>query len=227
MKKILLFVSCIGKMYCSSPNYSLTPAASLNDVAVYNALSIYDIYQVNTSSSAITLKWELVSKNIPSAWDFSLCDLGTCFPGIPASGTMDPVAVSDQGFLGLNINPYSTSGTAVVKIFVYENGFYSQGDTLTWTISSVASSIGENKNNIELKLFPNPSTDKITLSASSIQNEKLNYVIYSNSGQLIASGKFENGTTTIAVENFFAGNYYCYVFADNKRKAILKFTKPE
>ena len=86
---------------------------------------------------------------VPSGWQYSVCDFGTCYSGIPVGpNTMDTVAVNGQGFLGLNIDPSGVAGSGIVKLYVYQNGFPNSGDTLTWTINASMVGIEEitNKN---------------------------------------------------------------------------------
>ena len=187
MKKLIsvfIFFFCL-KLFSSSPNYSVTPGVYLEDTVSFNTLGIYDIYQVNVSTTGIQLKWNIVSVNVPSGWDYSICQLGTCFPGIPNGGTMDSVGSGDMGFLGLNINPFFIPGTAVVKAFVYENGYFAQGDTLTWVIHALTTSIENLASSNSIQLFPNPAFDKISIHTPYHQSE---WCVIDISGKTRATG---------------------------------------
>lgn len=174
MKVRILLLFSFTVLCCSAKDYTISPSSSLTVNAPYNDISIFDINQVNTANTKILLGWTLISNNLVSGWDFSLCDYGHCIPGLPASGTMDSVPVGGQGFLGLNVNPYNIAGTGSVRIYVYQFGYESQGDTLTWTVSSVPAGIASNSiGNISLSLYPVPVTSVLYLSGTSSDARKI------------------------------------------------------
>ena len=226
MKKIffLFFVLGVFRIFPSSPNYTLTPGPSIEDTANFNTLSIYDIYQVNVSNASIELNWQLISTNIPAGWDYSMCELGTCFPGIPNGGTMDSVVAGDMGFLGLNINPYFIPGTAVVKVFVYETGFFNQGDTLTWVIHAVVTSLKDLNLSGKIQLFPNPTTTSIQIKTSENLQE-FNWQIFDCNGSLLKSGYSEN--KEIVLDDMSAGKYFLVPVVMGRRLGSFYFIKTD
>ncbi len=163
--KLFLFVAFFAFAFANAQiSYSITPAKNMTVTAPYSSVTIFDIYQKNTSSNKIVLKWERVSINLPSQWQYSMCDLGSCYAGIPVGpNTMDTVPGNLQGFLGLNINPGTTDGTGIVKVFVYQNGFRSMGDTLTWYVKTLASGIEEISAANGIKIFPNPAHNNLNI----------------------------------------------------------------
>ncbi|MFN6037955.1 MAG: T9SS type A sorting domain-containing protein [Bacteroidota bacterium] len=224
MKKITFLFAVLFSMnfYSNSPNYSLSPGAVMEDTASFNTLSIYDIYQVNTSANSIQLKWNIVSISIPNGWDYSICQLGTCFPGIPNGGTMDSVVAGDMGFLGLNINPYFINGTAIVKAFVYENGYFSQGDTLTWIIHAITTSMNDFSNTNFIKLYPNPAADLIKIKSS--QNF-FRWSIIDNTGRIIKTGFSDKFNDAITIDDLMSGNYFFIAFAAFELPTRISFIK--
>ena len=224
MNKLILLLTVLLALnsYSSSPNYSLSPSAVLEDTAAFNTLGIYDIYQVNTSMNTIQLKWDIISVNIPVGWDYSICQYGTCFPGIPNGGTMDSVISGDMGFLGLNINPYFINGTAVVKAFVYENGFFSQGDTLTWIIHAMTTSVNEISKNRFFNLFPNPATNEIKIQST---QEKFNWHITDQFGRIIKMGLSNLFIDTVSIDELSSGNYFLIAFSEGELATRISFIK--
>lgn len=165
MKKILFSIFVLSTCGISAQTYSITPAKTVTFTAMLNNITINDIYQKNTGNTKIQLKWEKVSVNLPASWQFSMCDLGTCYSGIPnGPSTMDSVAVNGQGFLGLNVDPGNTPGSGMVKAFVYQNGFKSNGDTLTWYVKAGVVGIQEISLNDGIHVFPIPASDKLTVN---------------------------------------------------------------
>ena len=227
MKKFTLvfFLFFVLNSFSSSPNYSVTPGILVEDTAAFNTLSIYDIYQPNISSSPIQMKWSLISINIPSGWDYSMCQLGTCFPGIPNGGTMDSVIVGDMGFLGLNINPYFIQGTAIVKVFVYENGFFSQGDTLTWVIHAITTSVPEILLNEKVKLFPNPVSSSLCFQVDNLtENGLVSWSVFNLQGIIAKSGTAII-SNAVDLTDLPAGKYFLVLAIRNKRCVPVPFLK--
>ena len=161
------FIVMLFTFALNGQTYSVSPAKTVSFTVVLNNITIEDIFQPNTGSSKIQLKWELVSVNLPSQWNYSMCDYATCYSGIPnGPNTMDSIAVGGQGFLGLNIDPGNTDGTGFVKVFVYQTGFKSNGDTLTWYVKTPAVGIEEIIGNSGIKIFPNPVVNCVTVDLS-------------------------------------------------------------
>jgi hypothetical protein len=217
MKKTLLaaFIFSVFFSFSSSPNYNVSPALVTIATAPANQTSIFDTYMNNLAAGQIKLKWELISSQIPSGWDYSICDYGTCYPGIPDSGQMSFVEVAGQGFLGLNLNPYALSGTAVVKIFVYENGFYSIGDTISWYITSDAVGIGEKDFASRISLFPNPANEAISISIPGISENTYSYDLTDAKGAIVYSGLAASASFQVNISAFEPGIYFLKLYCDH------------
>lgn len=142
--------------------YSVEPSTSI--ISTTNELeevSKYYIHMKNITGTSIELSWKKLSFDRPADWDYSLCDLGTCYAGIPdGEHTMFTVEKDSSGFLAPNIYPAGKSGTATIVIALWDKNNPSLVDTLTWVITATASSSvadrQANKNNIHI--FPNPSS---------------------------------------------------------------------
>ncbi len=157
---LVLFMAVCGTTF--SQSYVISPSKTIIVSATANQLTIFDIYQRNISGNPLNLGWKRISLTIPSGWDYSLCDYGTCYPGLPDTGAMATVAIADSGFLGLNINPYSFSGTATASIYVYDKTAPSSGDTLTWIVH--AGNVGiSGIYKAAVCLYPNPAASYIKI----------------------------------------------------------------
>lgn len=220
MKKLLL-VSCLTFILIQgkTQTYSISPNDTLIVTAPANQLSIFDIYQNNISGDTLYLAWNLISMNIQSGWDYSLCDYASCYTGLPSSGTMDPVMSSSMGFLGLNINPYAIQGTATVRIYVYDVASPSSGDTLTWIVSSEPAAVGEIINN-DIVLFPNPADDFLYFSSNTVIS---NYYILDQTGRMVQSSS--KLTTWIPVSSLASGRYTLVSYNSSGEKINRAFIK--
>src|SRR5437773_2046098 len=135
----LLLMGC-ASICAAQQTFVIKPAKVLNVSAPLNKIIIFDIFQQNVDKTPISLGWKRIEVNLPAAWDFSMCDFGTCYAGIPDTATMFPVDPDSSGFLGLNIIPNGQSGTGQVKCYVFDTRFPENGDTVTWNVSSGISS---------------------------------------------------------------------------------------
>lgn len=145
-------------------SYSVSPAKTVSVTALYNETTVSDIYQVNTSNSKIVLMWERVSVNLPVGWIASICDFGACYGSIPSMSTMDSIPVGGNGLLGLNVDPGTIAGSGVVKVYLYQDGYYSNGDTITWNITSSAVGIEEISITDGIVIYPNPSKNYLNIN---------------------------------------------------------------
>jgi hypothetical protein len=199
MKKLFvlsaIFVFSFSKAQIS---YSIQPSKSMTVTAPYSSVTIFDIYQKNTSTNKIILKWERVSINLPSQWQYSMCDFGSCYPGIPVGpNTMDTVPGNGNGFLGLNIDPGTTDGTGIVKVFVYQNGFHSNGDTLTWYIKTLAAGVEELTANSGIKIFPNPAQNNLNINLNTTETANV-YLMDALGRQILTSQVSSNASLDIS-----------------------------
>lgn len=222
MKKIILILVilvgsiqlAIGQLYVIAPNDTII------DVAPPNQLTIFDIYQRNVSGDTIQLAWTKIYQDIPAGWDYSLCDKGTCYPGFPLSGSMLPVSIPDSGFMGVNVDPFSLSGTLTVRFYVYEASAPSAGDTLTWIISAQPIGI-EELSSPDFKIYPNPCSEYIQIDLQTELSAALS--MYDLNGHVILQKKTVQNNERIDVSNLASGAYILELRGKNIiRKQFLK-----
>lgn len=76
--------------------------------------------------------------------------------------------------------------------------------------------INDNDSKIDFSIFPNPTTDKITIKTSYNSND-LSYIIYDQIGRQIVSGRIEKQTTTADISKLEAGIYFLQINGQNKQ----------
>ncbi len=222
MKKLIFLLAFVSFTLAKAQTYSVMPAASMTVTAPYSSVTIFDIYQKNTSSSKIILQWTKVSVNLPAQWQYSMCDLGSCYAGIPVGpNTMDTVVGNAQGFLGLNIDPGTTDGTGVVKVYVYQKGFPNSGDTLTWYVKTIAASVEELTASSEVKVYPNPAKDNLFIKSGN--NNIVQAELFDAVGRKVLTTTV-NGDSNINISALDNGFYSLIITAGDKRmmKRIIK-----
>jgi hypothetical protein len=91
---------------------------------------------------------------------------------------------------------------------------------ITITLPEGTVSVGENSNQSDISIYPNPSNDFITIEN---KNEKLNstYIVFSSLGQQVLTGKLIAETTTVDVSDLQAGFYLLQVGETKKQSFKL------
>ena len=129
--------------------------------------------------------------------------------GGDASGTGGSVAYSVGQIV------YSTStGTT---------GSVAQGVEQAYEIYSVG--IIETALNISLSVFPNPTSDFLTLKVQDYNNEALSYNLLDEQGKLVLNEQITTQDTQIAMSTLVRGAYFINVLQANKKIQIFKIIK--
>lgn len=216
MKYKFIFIFLVAVLSGNAQTYSINPAKSVTFLAAYNNVTINDIYMVNTGNTTLSITWELVSINLPVGWDKSMCDLGTCHPGIPVGPTTMSTAVAGGAnpFLGLNIDPSNIPGTGTVVVRVYKTGSPAAADTLTWVATSSPTGIEEIGANGKINLYPNPVSDQlhIDLIASEVNEIKVTDLM----GRIVLTKGTGEGKNILNVSGLSKGVYLVNVTTPEK-----------
>jgi hypothetical protein len=163
---------------------------------------------INTpTAEAIQYDWELVSNSFPTAWSYSLCDYGGCAIGIPQTGSMTPITVTEAqngviGWFKIQLTTGPNSGNGLVEIYVYDSEDYTRGDTVSWNITydaATASLTAQTQD--KFSIYPNPANDMVTVDGFTANNG----VIYNSLGQKVSLE--ENGQDTLDVSHLRPGVY--------------------
>ncbi|MBC8147767.1 MAG: T9SS type A sorting domain-containing protein [Bacteroidetes bacterium] len=84
------------------------------------------------------------------------------------------------------------------------------------------------KNNPGITVFPNPTTDNLTLKVSAstpLSNQITDYRLYDISGKLLETKKLTNNETIISTANLPSGTYFLKVVSDDKEIKTFKIVK--
>ncbi|MES2138800.1 MAG: T9SS type A sorting domain-containing protein [Bacteroidota bacterium] len=116
-----------------------------------------------------------------------------------------------------------TGGSATYSIgqtdFITENssdGIITQGVQQPYEII-VVSGIEISGINLSFSVFPNPTSDFITLSVKDLSTENMNYALYDVRGKLIKEDKLSGSETTITLGDLSNASYLIMVI-DNKKE---------
>jgi len=101
------------------------------------------------------------------------------------------------------------------------------------TDKSLNLAVSDNKdkelnNNIDIKVYPNPVTEFLTIKAENLKKFNLQYQLYNLNGTLILSGYIINENDCIDLQNIESANYLLKILSNNmviKTINILKTKK--
>ena len=103
------------------------------------------------------------------------------------------------------------------------NGSVAQGVQQPFEIFTVG--MKETELNIFLTVFPNPTTDYLTLSIDDFDISNLSYQLYDMNGELLQNAKITGNQTSIVMSNLVPANYFVKVIQGNKKVKTFKIIK--
>lgn len=84
----------------------------------------------------------------------------------------------------------------------------------------------ESKLNLSLSIFPNPTSENLTLEIKDYKNEKLFYQLYDMQGKLINNGQITTQQTHLNMHGYATATYLMHVInQDNKKVGSFKIVK--
>jgi len=115
-------------------------------------------------------------------------------------------------------------GQVVYTTNTAASGTVSQGVQQPYEIFTVG--IKETELNISLLVFPNPTSDNLTLQISDYNNEKLTYQLYDMQGKLLNNGQVTAQQTQINTASLPPATYFINVVTqENKKVQSFKIIK--
>ena len=102
-------------------------------------------------------------------------------------------------------------------------GSVAQGVEQAYEIYSVG--IKETALNISLSVFPNPTSDFLTLKVEDYNNETLGFDLLDEQGKLILSEQITNQETQVAMSTLARGSYFINIVQTNKKIQTFKIIK--
>ena len=105
------------------------------------------------------------------------------------------------------------------------NGSVSQGVQQPYEIS-VVTGLEEAKGiNLSISVYPNPTTDYLTLEIKEFELSNLHFQLYDMSGKLLKSEKITGSQTSIVMGNLVPATYFVKVVQGNKEVKTFKIIK--
>jgi hypothetical protein len=89
----------------------------------------------------------------------------------------------------------------------------------------IISGIEDNNINLNLEVYPNPTTDLIVLSVDNVNTLNMYYTIYNIEGKLIEKQELGGSKTTITMKELSNGIYFIKVLQKNTELKVFKVIK--
>lgn len=108
------------------------------------------------------------------------------------------------------------------------NGSYtvSSGTQQPYEISMHLSVVDIKNKNIEIKIYPNPFSENVSVKFSQdYRNEKYGYRIFDLNGRLISSGELKETSNILNLQNLATGNYMLEINQSGKTINTYKIIK--
>ncbi|KQS91815.1 T9SS type A sorting domain-containing protein [Chryseobacterium sp. Leaf394] len=121
-------------------------------------------------------------------------------------------AQSAQNSSGGNLNSASGSisfstGNVFYREFSSSTGTLVPGTQHSYELTPTLG-INENSISLEMKIFPNPVADKLTLTADSKNTKDLTYRLHSATGALLKTGQISERETIVDMTDFPSSTYF-------------------
>lgn len=217
MKRLLL----LGTLFITVSGISQVFSPVTNDTTLYGDASASDFYGdisiVNDNGASNSMYWEVDSVNLPTNWEFSVCDQNICYP----KGTQNVQwnLPGNGGYLNMHFYPNGEAGEGLVILKVNDSPGEDQIEYLTFR-ANASSSAGINKNSLEeITLYPNPSVDVINITGGTADTKLEMLDILGNkvkSGKLDSNGNYKINTTSVL------NGVYFIVFMEKGQKVTRK-----
>jgi hypothetical protein len=106
------------------------------------------------------------------------------------------------------------------------NGSIAPGVQQPYEISEIKS----DPNNVlditlECRVYPNPTTDFLTLNIDNLVNKKLYYILYNNSGSVIGNKEIKDSETIIDMTNLVSSLYFLKIIEGQRELKTFKIIK--
>lgn len=166
LRKVVTLLLLCCAFTSAKAQFSITPTDSL--VAFIPADSVISLHNIDfpiETADSLQLTWRLIEEDVTEGWDYDLCDLGTCYDGVPGTADMMPAAPGAAGFLKMVLNPNAHEGRGFWHFWVYptedpDNFVNIYFDIIADADLSVEESVSEGVAEV-WRFGPNPTTNTL------------------------------------------------------------------
>lgn len=183
----------------------------------------YDLTITNNSSENKAVQFKRIEKSLVPGTEMFFC-WGACFPSnilqLPEPARLSP-GESTEG-VSVDYDPMSHSGTSLATYAVWDVDHPEDSLWINFSFDGQAEGI-EYLTYSKLNVYPNPTTEKFTLSIPQNVSPKSALYLYNSSGQVIGVYDVNPGyTKEISVRDLPKGTYFISLITPEGLKATDK-----
>lgn len=183
------------------------------------------IYYKNTSDKDLVIEWTVLSNTLVKGWDYSLCDNGQCYIGIPSKSETAPLPPSDKGFFKLAVSPENINGNGELVIMLTNKDNPDERDTIAFNVNvGITSSISSGTSQIQFGIFPSPARESLSVSSSGNMEGSVLSII-TGTGKVISTRTLAAGERKISVSELSSGVYMLRIVTRNGAQGTRLFVK--
>lgn len=226
MKKnipLILICATAFSIWASAQTLSFEPNDTIIIDMQYDQFVKTGPFIYNLTSDSLDIHWDRISNTLPSGWDYSLCDFGTCYVGIPTKGDMKKMSTTDSAFMKLNISPMSIAGTGSVTFRLEAPTGSGQFDTVTFIVNAMYPlTVAEKNSSANFSISPNPASDFIAIDFSNNTNEKSKIIITNILGETVKEENLLNEKKNILSTTHLQEGIYFLSLQQNEQVTETK-----
>jgi hypothetical protein len=136
----------------------------------------------------------------------------------------ETVATAASGATGNNGSVNYTVGQVVYSTKTSSSGTVTEGVQQPYEFYSIEG-IDEEGISLDYKVYPNPSTTKVTLRITGRELKDLDYRLSGMNGQVIAKEKIGSNETTIPLDNLAAATYFLSIYSKDTLLKTFRIIK--
>ena len=154
-----------------------------------------------------------------------LCVLFCSGFGIAILQAQATIPASGGNAIGSGASVSYTVGQVVYTTNTGTNGTVAQGVQQPFEISVVTAIKEAEGISLEIKIYPNPTSDFLTLKVENYDRENLSYKLFDAKGKLLESKKVTGNVTIIPMANLLPTLYFLKVIDNQKEIKTFKIIK--
>ncbi|MFY0674684.1 MAG: T9SS type A sorting domain-containing protein [Bacteroidia bacterium] len=228
MHKIYILLFCSALIFSQAKGANFSPdqdSISGNFTADEEEHKIKIL--INTELEALTLKWRVLKKDMPSEWNNSLCDNFQCYfdVGTGTQKTAQPIGGGTPLPMeaGVNANNVGGEGKLIVKVF--DEADSTNADTISFYWNMTVSTPEVEKPNFNI--YPNPASSTLNIKFDKALKDDVQVKIYNLVGQEQRNIEVfqDNRAVSIDLRKLNNGTYLVQFINSNGKMVTQRFTK--
>ena len=156
---------------------------------------------------------------------FKLSALFLLVLGITGLQAQESVNITGGNASGSGGSASYSVGQVVYTTNTGTNGTVAQGVQQSFEISVVTGIEDAKSINLTVSVYPNPTTDYLTLDVKDFDLSNLSFQLYDINGRLLQSQKITGNRTSIRMSNLLAAIYFVKVIQGNRDVKTFKIIK--